>query len=245
MNPENLDDSLMDASCDSTLTQLGAGAQIGRYRIERSLGAGGMGEVFRAHDTRLDDEIFTPAPWMWDNLYEIIANVEPGATSAQVQSMLQKLLADRFGLRVHHETQKLFGSEVVIAKDGAKLQANQNPSLTRLPMVRDHAPNTGRFPEVPEGHAGIAMHYQQDGRVYLTAVAQSVSDLLGLSVFRYYHAVDRTGLGEQKYDFRLVFGVGLDLYGQMEKQLGLKVRSAEVSIDVLIIDKAEEMPRAS
>jgi uncharacterized protein (TIGR03435 family) len=192
-----------------------------------------------------NDEIFTLAPWMWDNLYEIIANVEPGATSAQMQSMLQKLLADRFGLRVHHETQKLFGSEVVIAKDGAKLQANQNPSLTRLPMVRDHAPNTGRFPEVPEGHAGIAMHYQQDGRVYLTAVAQSVSDLLGLSVFRYYHVVDRTGLGEQKYDFRLVFGVGLDLYGQMEKQLGLKVRSAEVSIDVLIIDKAEEMPTAN
>jgi hypothetical protein len=31
----------------------------------------------------------------------------------------------------------------------------------------------------------------------------------------------------------------------MEKQLGLKGRSAEVSIDVLIIDKAEEMPRAS
>jgi uncharacterized protein (TIGR03435 family) len=31
----------------------------------------------------------------------------------------------------------------------------------------------------------------------------------------------------------------------MEKQLGLKVRSAEVSIDVLIIDKAEEMPTAN
>ena len=63
-----------------------------------------------------NDGIFTPAQWMWDSLYEVVANVEPGATSAQVESMLQKLLAGRFNVRVHHETQKLQGSEVVIAR---------------------------------------------------------------------------------------------------------------------------------
>jgi uncharacterized protein (TIGR03435 family) len=190
----------------------------------------------------INDGIVTPAQWMWDNLYEVIANVPPGATSAQVRMMLQKLLADRFALRVHREIQKFGGWEVTIAKDGPKLQANTNPNLTRLPIIREAPPGKDRFPEALEGHAGMAWR-TQDGYTYLSGVGQSIADLLGFSIFRYYHVVDKTGLAG-KYDFHLRFTTGnpQDLYNTMEKQLGLKVRAADVSIDVVVIESAKEIP---
>lgn len=36
---------------------LGAGTRLGRYEIRSPLGAGGMGEVYRAHDHKLDRDV--------------------------------------------------------------------------------------------------------------------------------------------------------------------------------------------
>jgi eukaryotic-like serine/threonine-protein kinase len=49
--------SLPKLADDSTVTQLAVGALLGPYKIEARIGAGGMGEVYRAVDTRLDRKV--------------------------------------------------------------------------------------------------------------------------------------------------------------------------------------------
>jgi len=44
--------------------------------------------------------------WTLTTLFDLRATVPEGATKEQFRLMLQNLLADRFKLKVHHETRK-------------------------------------------------------------------------------------------------------------------------------------------
>ncbi len=62
---------------------LGAGSHLGHYEIVRLLGAGGMGEVYRARDTRLGREVaIKTVPWRRESDPDAVVRFEQEARSA-------------------------------------------------------------------------------------------------------------------------------------------------------------------
>ncbi len=68
-----------------------------------------------------------PVPWIQVDNFDIIAKVPPGATKEQVPLMLQNLLAERFGLKVHFEKKEMPIYNLVVAKAVAK--SKESPGL--------------------------------------------------------------------------------------------------------------------
>jgi len=57
-----------------------------------------------------------------DVRFDVLAKIPPGTTKEQFAVMMQNLLTDRFGLKLHHETKKFKAWNLVVAKSGAKLK---------------------------------------------------------------------------------------------------------------------------
>ena len=64
--------------------------------------------IMKAYDVEID-QIVGP-PWIMENsgpnVYQIDATMSPRTTKAQYQLMLQQLLQERFGLRIHREKRR-------------------------------------------------------------------------------------------------------------------------------------------
>src|SRR5439155_4896287 len=77
--------------------------------------------------------------WIRSERYNITAKAEPGYGKLTVDNMrplIRSLLVDRFQLVIHRETKELPVYALVVAKNGAKLQANAGAPGPRVNGVR-------------------------------------------------------------------------------------------------------------
>lgn len=71
----------------------------------------------------------------WD--VDGVPDVEGAPNLAQMQGMVQGLLTDRFGLKVHHETREVAGYALTVAKGGPKIAKSQGDP-NGLPRQNSH-----------------------------------------------------------------------------------------------------------
>lgn len=147
----------------------------------------------------------------------------------QLELMIKNLLSYRFQLAIHRETKEVSGYNLVIGRDGPKI---------RVAKETDAAP-AGRGQRAPPSSPGAR-------RVHMRTTMTYVALMLGVITRR--PVVDRTGLTGD-FDFDLEFAspdrpVGdssaPSVFTAVQEQLGLKLESAKVPAEIVVIDGAQK-----
>jgi uncharacterized protein (TIGR03435 family) len=214
---------------------------------------------------QLPDNQLSPGPaWITTETYDLDAKVEDalaeklqgramGEIGAQIRLMTQSLLADRFSLKVHHQTKETPLYALVVAKGGPKfLQTRFTPVPGAATPV---GPGGKPLPPVTPGMRRYWLH----GPVKNLAGVLSALPVIGRQV------VDQTEI-EGNYDFVLEVpqdqlqaavskglsgsnappdsalapeSSGPSIFTAIQEQLGLKLKSAKGPVDVIVIDHIE------
>jgi uncharacterized protein (TIGR03435 family) len=185
-----------------------------------------------------DKQIAEGPGWMGTDKWDINAKPDaPGMPNqAQTREMLQKLLAERFSLKVHEEKRQMAAYALTVSKDG--------PKLTKSAV-------TSEFPGFTMGPLGV-MHA---GRATMGDFAHILQGgILDRPV------LDETGLSGQ-WDFTLKWApdetqfAGMPvrasspaaddasplppLFTAIQEQLGLKLEAQKADVPVVVIDHVE------
>jgi uncharacterized protein (TIGR03435 family) len=153
-------------------------------------------------------QVIGPA-WLDTERYDVIAKVPANATKEQTKVMWQNLLAERFGLVLHHESKEFQVDELVVAKGGAKMKETEvdpNAPVAGPPLGGPIKMDKNGFPDVPGPTMLTMMSMGPNGVTgRLMAKAQPISQLANMLTNQMKHpVVDKTGL-TGKYDFTLEY----------------------------------------
>lgn len=184
------------------------------------------------------DRLLGVPSWASSENFDITAKMDPATVdalqklskeqrSAAILQMFQGLMADRFKLRVHHETRELPIYLLVVAKSGPKLQdAPPDPTGEKHPL----------WDGTMRGGAMIMIAHQMP----MQDLANRLTGPSGRKV------LDKTGLAG-KYEFTLQFNLDESqsdssvpsLFTAIQEQLGLKFEPGKSTVDVIVVDHVE------
>jgi len=177
-----------------------------------------------------DSQIVSAPKWFAEQHWDIdgVPDVEGEPNVNQYQRMVEKLLATRFGVKMHHDKRELSGYTLMIAKAGPKLAKSKSD------------PDAG----MDENGWG------QGSQRYMAFTNSNMSDLtLCLQVAAGKPIINATNI-EGRYDFTLHWtpnearatepNAAPGLFTAIQEELGLKLEATRGPTDVLVIDAATQ-----
>jgi len=161
-------------------------------------------------------------------LYDVVGQFPAGTPSERQLIMLQNLLSDRMGLKLHHEQKQASFLALVPAKKRVK------------PKEAATLGNEANGPAWP-GHI-VAQHMSMSKLAFLLSRFQreTVIDKTGLTGF-YQVQLEWTPDDPRSVAPELATD-SPSLYTALQEQLGLKLERHEGPIDVLVIDRVSKTP---
>ncbi len=181
-------------------------------------------------------------PWIDESTYEIVAKLESSAeappnaapgelrnNSDRIHAALRTLLAERFQLKIHHQSKEVPAYAMIVAKSGFKLQ-----------------------PDVTPGCSGGTSSNGNGVSQKLTATCIEMATFAGFLARRMNTPVaDQTHL-QGRYSFTLEStpddlknSASADqpalpsLFTVLQERLGLKLETTKASADIIVVDGAE------
>lgn len=176
-----------------------------------------------------ETQIIDAPKWFDEQHWDIdgVSDVEGEPSLHQYQRMVEKVLAARFGLQMHHDKRELSGYTLTVAKGGPKLEKSKSD------------------PDAGVDQTGSGSGSQRS----MKFTNSSMSDFtLSLQVIAGRPVRNQTNL-LGRYDFILLWtpnelratdaSAPPGLFTAIQEELGLKLDASREPTDVLVIDRAE------
>jgi bla regulator protein blaR1 len=161
--------------------------------------------------------------WLGSDRFDVVATTEGNPNQERLRLMMQRLLAERFGLVIHRERKQLPAYMLLAARGGARLE-----------KAKDGKRSFSIFPL----------------RGIIRGTGSSTAELAdGLSGILDRPVLDQSGL-RGSFDFQLEYaplsasGAAGDaapsVFTALQEQLGLKLEPTTAPIEIIVIDRVEQ-----
>jgi uncharacterized protein (TIGR03435 family) len=195
--------------------------------------------------------------WLTDQGFDIEAKLPEGTRKEDLNAMLQSLLEDRFGLKIHRATQTAQGFALVVGKDGPKLKPAAPPPPAPAQELTDEE-RQAQFQQKAQATMAADKKRMQEklesgppmaGFSYAGWPSITTEELAAQLVrFAGAPVVDQTGL-TGKYSVRIETSSNTDVPGgtifDAVEKLGLKLEPRKVTVATVVVDQVFKTPTAN